>query len=67
MTDYRLIEFARKAQEDARRCYGIYIIQRNVWEKHGSNPWDMGDVKVWQYRASLAAEHALKMLEIVTR
>ncbi len=67
MTDHHLTHFAIKAQEDARRCYQIYV-QHRIWmDNHPGDVGGLYDARVWQYRASIAAEHALKMLGIVTR
>lgn len=61
MSDYQLKQFAIKAQEDARRCYKVYVIHRECWLQSDG---DIGDVCVWQHRASVAAEHALRMTEL---
>ena len=66
MTDYQLTQFWIKAQEDARRCYQIYLQSRKFWEEHGGIGV-MNDCAIWQRRASVAAEHALKLGDIVTR
>lgn len=57
-------ELATRAQQDARRCHMIYMSWRQHWED-GTSYAELSDVIVWQYRAKLASEHALVMLEIV--
>ena len=66
MTDYQLLEFARKAQEDARRYYKIYVKYAKYWERHPNDRCAMHDTFIWQRRASIAADHVQEMQRIVT-
>lgn len=67
MTDLHLKEMLVRMQIDARRCYRLYVKHAKYWERNRNDHGAMYDCIVWQYRASVAADQALKLMEIVTR
>lgn len=58
------LDFARKAQEDARRCYKVYVQHRDWMEATPGDAMGVSDCALWQYRASIAAKHALDMMAV---
>ena len=67
MTDLHLKEMLVRMQIDARRCYRLYVKRAKFMEIHPEDREARWDCAIWQRRASIAAEHVLELMEIVTR
>ena len=67
MSDLWLNDLAARMQKDARRCYRLYVKRAKFMEIHPEDREARWDCAIWQRRASIAAEHVLELMEIVTR
>lgn len=67
MTDLHLKEMLVRMQIDARRCYRLYVKRAKYMEVHPEDITAQWDCAIWQRRASIAADQALKLMEIVTK